>query len=102
MRRLFHPRGQMRRLPDGGVVHVKITANCAHHDLSRVQPDADLDHGRVRAPHLVRVPLDVLLHPERRALKIGEEDRDLFALAFEGALGREDLLGEVLGSVALG
>ena len=34
-----------------------------------------------------------------RALEIGEEHRDLLALAFEGGLGGEDLLGEVFGSV---
>jgi hypothetical protein len=37
-----------------------------------------------------------------RALQVGEEDSDLLALTFEGALGREDLLGEVLRSVRLG
>jgi hypothetical protein len=33
------------------------------------------------------------------ALEIGEEHSDLLALAFEGGLGRKDLLGEVRGSV---
>ena len=37
-----------------------------------------------------------------RALEIGEEHGDLLALAFEGALRGEDLLGEVLGGVGLG
>jgi hypothetical protein len=36
-----------------------------------------------------------------RALEVGEEDGDLLALAFQGGLGGEDLLGEVLGSVRL-
>jgi len=36
-----------------------------------------------------------------RALEVGEEHGDLFTLAFEGALGREDLLGEMLRSVRL-
>ena len=35
-----------------------------------------------------------------RALEVGEEDRDLLALAFEGGLGGEDLLGEVLRCMA--
>ena len=37
-----------------------------------------------------------------RALEVGEEHGDLLALAFEGALGGEDLLGKVLGGVGLG
>jgi hypothetical protein len=37
-----------------------------------------------------------------RALEVSEEDRDLLALALQRGLGREDLLGEVLGRVALG
>src|SRR5262245_50548753 len=36
-----------------------------------------------------------------RALEVGEEHRDLFALALEGRLGGEDLLGEVLGSIGV-
>jgi hypothetical protein len=34
-------------------------------------------------------------------LEVGEEHRDLFALAFESALGGEDFLGEVLRGVGL-
>jgi len=34
-----------------------------------------------------------------RALEVGEEDRDLLALAFQRGLGREDPLGEVLGGI---
>jgi hypothetical protein len=37
-----------------------------------------------------------------RALEIGEEHSDLLALALEGALGREDLLGKVLRGVGRG
>ena len=33
---------------------------------------------------------------------VGEQDRDLLALAFEGGLRGEDLLGEMLGRVGLG
>jgi hypothetical protein len=36
------------------------------------------------------------------ALQIGEEHRDLLALAFESGLGDEDLLGQVLGGVGRG
>ena len=62
---LLHPRGQMRRLADGRVVHVEIAADGPYHDFPGVQPDADLDHSRVRTPHLLRVCLHALLHPER-------------------------------------
>ena len=37
-----------------------------------------------------------------RPLQIGEEDRDLLALALQRALGGEDLLGQVLRRVCLG
>jgi hypothetical protein len=63
---LLHARGQVCRLADGRVVHVEIVADGAHDDLPGVQPDADLDHGPVRASHLFRIRLHGLLHPERR------------------------------------
>jgi len=34
-----------------------------------------------------------------RALQVGEQDRDLLALTFEGRLRGQDLLSEVLGGV---
>ena len=37
-----------------------------------------------------------------RAFHIGEQHRDLLALAFERALGGEDFLGEMLGGVGFG
>jgi hypothetical protein len=37
-----------------------------------------------------------------RALEVGEQDSDLLALTFEGGLGREDFLGEVLRGVGRG
>ena len=37
-----------------------------------------------------------------RALEVGEEDGDLLALALQGGLRGEDLLGEVLGGVCVG
>jgi hypothetical protein len=66
---LLHPGAQMRRLADGGVVHVEIAADGAHDDLSRIQPNTDLDYGRVGAPHLGRVSLHTFLHPERRVAR---------------------------------
>ena len=42
-RELLHPRGQVRRLADRGVVHVEIAADGANDDLAGVQPDPDLD-----------------------------------------------------------
>jgi hypothetical protein len=34
--------------------------------------------------------------------EVSEQHRDLLALTFQGALGSQDLLGEVLGRVGLG
>jgi len=56
------------------------------------------EDGIEELPRLLRVTVGEQLH---RALQVGEEDRDLLALALEGALGREDLLGEVLRRVGL-
>jgi len=151
-------------LPDGGVVHVQVTANRAHDDLARVEPHADVHRRAAGALDLLRVEGDPPLHsqrriaganrmvlvPDRRAeerhdpvahdlvhrplvpmdgfhhpfndpvedlpgllgvavgeqlhrpLQVREQHRDLLALAFEGALGGEDLLGEMLGRVGLG
>ncbi len=69
LRKLLHPGREVRRLADRRVVHVQIGPDGAHHDLPGVEPDADLDHGRVSASHLVRVLLHALLHPERRVAR---------------------------------
>jgi hypothetical protein len=47
----------MRRLADGGVVHVEITADGAHDDIPRVQPDADLHREAVGSSDTVGVLL---------------------------------------------
>jgi hypothetical protein len=46
----------------------------------------------------LRIPISEQLH---RALQIGEEDGDLLALALQGGLRGEDLLGEVLRGVCV-
>ena len=56
------------------------------------------EDGIEELPRVLGVTVGEQLH---RALEVGEEHRDLLALAFEGGLGRENLLGEVLGRVAL-
>ena len=56
-----------------------------------------LEDGIEELPGLLGVAVGEQLH---RALQVGEEHRDLLALAFEGGLRGEDLLGEVLGGVA--
>ena len=145
---LLHAGRQVRGLTYRRVVHAQIGADGADHHLARVEPDTNLDEDAVRAEDPVGVPLDRLLHPERRvagphrvilvrerraeqrhdavahhlvdgalvamdglhhpfehrveelarllgiavgeqlhrALEVGEEHRDLLALAFEGAL----------------
>ena len=58
-----------------------------------------LEHGIEELPRLLGVAVGEQLH---RALEVGEEHGDLLALALEGGLRGEDLLGEVLGGVGLG
>src|SRR5262249_3148732 len=60
-----------------------ISVNGLHHPL---------EHRVENLARLLRVTVSEKLH---RALEIGEEHSDLLALAFEGTLGSEDLLGEV-------
>ena len=161
---LLHARGQVRALTDCRVVHVQVGADRPDHDVTRVQPHANLDRYAEAAKHALGVTLHRLLHPKRRvarahrvilvgdggaeqrhdpvahhlidgalvtvhglhhvlehgveklarllgvavgeqlhrALEVGEQHGDLLALAFEGGLRGEDLLGEVLGGVRLG
>ena len=57
-----------------------------------------LEDGVEEPPRLLGIAVGEQFH---RALQIGEEHGDLLALAFEGGLGGEDLLGEMLWRVAL-
>ena len=57
-----------------------------------------LEHRVEELARLLGIAVGEQLH---RALEVGEEHRDLLALALQGALRGEDLLGEVLGGVAL-
>jgi hypothetical protein len=66
-----------------------VPVNGFHHSLEdRVK----------KLPRLFWIAVGEQLH---RALEVGEEDRDLLALTLEGGLGREDLLGEVLGGIGV-
>jgi hypothetical protein len=56
------------------------------------------EHGIEELPRLLGVAVRQQLH---RALEVGEEHGDLLALALEGALRGEDLLGEVLRRVGV-
>ena len=56
------------------------------------------EDGIEKLARLLRVTVRQELH---RTLEVGEEHRDLFPLAFEGGLGAEDLLGQVLRGVGL-
>jgi hypothetical protein len=47
---------------------------------------------------LFRITVGEQLH---RALEVGEKDRDLLTLAFQGSLGREDPFGEIPRGVGL-
>jgi hypothetical protein len=57
-----------------------------------------LEHRVEELARLLGIAIGEQLH---RSLEVGEEDRDLLALAFQGGLGGEDPLGEVLGGVGL-
>jgi hypothetical protein len=57
-----------------------------------------LENGIEDSARLLGIALGEQLH---RAFEVGEEHGDLLALAFEGAPGGEDLLGEVARSVGL-
>jgi hypothetical protein len=61
-RHLLDARGEVRRLPDGGVVHPEIAADRAHHDISRVQADADLDRDSFPPMDILGVATSCLLH----------------------------------------
>src|SRR5215468_3610727 len=56
------------------------------------------EHRVEELARLFRIAVGEQFH---RSLQIGEEHRDLFALTFEGALGGEDLLREMLRRVRL-
>src|SRR5713101_288315 len=58
--------------------------------------DHSCQHWIEQLARLLRVSISQQLH---RTLEVGEEDRDLLALAFQRALGAEDLLRYWLGSV---
>ncbi len=75
----------------------------AHHLVDRALVAVDrFDHAfQDRVKNLASffgVPVGEQLH---RALQVGEEDGDLLALPFQGRLGAEGLLREVLGGVGL-
>ena len=63
-RRLFHPRGKVRGLADGGVVHPEVAADGAHDDLARIEAHANLDGNADGAAQLVAVPFYRVLHPQ--------------------------------------
>jgi len=56
------------------------------------------EYGVQELTGLLGVALGKELH---RAFEVGKEHGDLLALAFEGRLGGEDPLGEMLGGVGL-
>jgi hypothetical protein len=63
---LLHPRGQVRRLADRGVVHVQIASDGTHDDLTGVESDSDLNVHAVSVTRVISVSLHRLLHPQRR------------------------------------
>ncbi len=105
--RLLHPQRRVAR-PHGVVLVGERRAEqrhdpIAHHlvDGAFVAVDGfhhPLEHGIEQLARFLGVAISEQLH---RALQVGEEHGDLLALALEGGLGGEDLLGEVPGGIAL-
>jgi hypothetical protein len=56
------------------------------------------ENGVEELPRFFGIAIGKQLHG---SLEVGKEHGDLLALTFEGALGREDLLGEMLRGVSL-
>ena len=54
----------MGRLPDGGVIHVEVTADRPHDDLTGVEAHANLHGCAAAALDLVRVEVDPPLHSQ--------------------------------------
>ncbi len=110
------------RVPLHGLVHPQRRVTRSHRVVLVGERRAEERHDAV-AHHLVDGALVVMdgVHHQRedgienltrlfgiavgkqlhRALEVGEEDRDLLALALEGGLGGEDLLGKMLRGVRL-
>ena len=61
---LLHARGQVRRLADGGVVHVQVAVDGAHDHLARVEADADLHVDALAPAQFLGVPAHRLLHAD--------------------------------------
>jgi len=105
--RLLHPQGRITRA-NGVVLMRERRAEERHDPVAHHLVDGPLvvvhglhhtfEHGIEELPGFLGVAVGQQLH---RSLEVGEEDRDLFALAFEGALGGENLLGEVLRGIGL-
>ena len=107
LHRLLHPQRRVARA-HGVVLVGERRAEQRHdpvaHDLvdgALVAVDGlhhVLEHRVEELARLLGIAVGEQLH---RALEVGEEDGDLLALALQGRLGGEDLLGEVLGRVGL-
>ena len=86
------------RRPEKG--HDSVAHDLIHHALVAVDGlHHSLEHRIQDFSRLLGVAVGKQFH---RALEVREKHRHLLALALEGALEREDLLGQVLGGVAFG
>jgi hypothetical protein len=103
--RLLHPQGGVagaHRVVFVGERHAEERHDPVAHDLVHrplVAVDGlhhPLEHGIEELAGLFGIAIREELH---RAFEVGEENGHLLPLAFQGSLGREDLLGEVFGGV---
>src|SRR5262249_9098925 len=106
--RLLHPERRVAR-PDGVVLVGDRRAEQGHDPIAHDLVDGALvamhclhhpfEHGIEKLPRFLRVAVGEQLHG---TLEVGKEYSDLLALTFNGRLGVDDALGEVLRGVALG
>jgi hypothetical protein len=68
-RKLLHPGGEVRRLADRRVIHSQVAADGANEDVTGVEPGAHLHLDALRAPELLRIPPDGVLHAQRRVTR---------------------------------
>ena len=104
---LLHPQGRVAG-PHGVVLVGERRAEQRHDPIAHDLVDGALvavhglhhpfQHGIEQLARLLGVAIGEQFH---RALEVGEEHGDLLALALQGGLGGEDLLGEVLWGVRL-
>ena len=61
---LLHSGGQVRRFPDGRVLHIEIVTDGTHHHLARMEPHTDVHREALIPANLLAVASHAFLHHE--------------------------------------